>query len=177
MLQRTWGLSIPEIGLTFGLLMLFMAPMGLWIAGSWVDRLNRRSPAGSALVGTVVTAVIGIVATCMPIAPTVLLFWALFASLTFISGTAYPIATVILATVTPSRALGKVVALQGLVTGIFVAVIAPSLVPIIASFYTGPRALGFALSTVVGTYSLIALVAIASLIRPMHRWLAGDGDN
>jgi MFS family permease len=174
MLQRTWGLSIPQIGLTFGLLMLFLAPVGLWLTGAAMDRLNLRSPAGSAIVGLVVTAIIGVVATSMPIAPSPLLFWALFACLTLISGAAYPVTNVILSTITPSRALGKVFALQGLIAGILVAVVAPSLVPIVASLYSEPKALNFALSTLVGTYSFIALLAIAALIRPMHRWAAGD---
>jgi MFS family permease len=174
MLQRTWGLSIPQIGLTFGLLMLFLSPVGLWLAGAAMDRLNVRSPAGSAIVGLAVTAVIGVVATSMPIAPSPMLFWVLFACLTLISGTAYPVTSVILSTITPPRALGKVMALQGLITGILVAIVAPSLVPIVASIYSEPRSLNFALSTLVGAYSLIALLAIATLIRPMRAWTEGD---
>ena len=162
LLGRTWGLSPARIGLTFGVMMLVLAPAGLIIAGEAIDRLARRGRADPALVGIIATVIIWAAATCMPIAPTPGLFWGLFAALLLASGTAVPVASTIIAGITPSRAMGKMVALQGLISGFLSATVAPSLPPALAAglFHASRRALGDALSLAVFAYGGLALAAI-----------------
>ena len=97
----------------------------------------------------------------MPIAPSPVLFWSLLGVLLLASGTAMPVASTILAGITPSRAMGKIVALQGLITGFLSATLAPSLPPALAEtlFHNSRRALGEALSLSVFVYGALALVA------------------
>ncbi len=162
LLGRTWGLSPARIGLTFGVMMLVLAPIGLVVAGEAIDRLARRGRPDPAGVGIVATLIIWAAATAMPISPTPGLFWTLLGVLLLASGTAVPVASTILAGITPSRAMGKVVALQGLITGFLSATVAPSLPPAMAAalFHNSRRALGEALSLSVFVYGALALVAI-----------------
>ena len=148
--------------MAFGIMMLVLAPTGLAIAGVVIDRLarlGRPNPAGVGLVGTVI---IWAAATTMPIAPSPFLFWSLFGVLLLASGTAVPVASTILAGITPSRAMGKIVALQGLISGFLSATVAPSLPPILAAtlFHGSKRALGDALSLAVFVYGALALAAV-----------------
>ena len=161
LLGRTWGLGPAQIGLTFGIMMLVLAPLGLFIAGEAIDRLARRGRPDPAGVGIVATLIIWAAATAMPIAPSPVLFWSLLGVLLLASGTAMPVASTILAGITPSRAMGKIVALQGLITGFLSATLAPSLPPALAEtlFHNSRRALGEALSLSVFVYGALALVA------------------
>ena len=162
LLGRTWGLDPARIGLTFGIMMLVLAPLGLVIAGEAIDRLARRGRPDPAAVGIVATVIIWAAATAMPIAPSPVLFWSLLGVLLLASGTAVPVASTILAGITPSRAMGKIVALQGLISGFLSATLAPSLPPALAAglFHGSRRALGDALSLAVFVYGALALVAI-----------------
>ena len=170
LLGRTWGLSAARIGLTFGIMMLVLAPAGLVIVGEAIDRLARRGRPDAAGVGIVATLIIWAAATAMPLAPSPALFWTLLGVLLLASGAAMPVASTILAEITPSRAMGKIVALQGLITGFLSATLAPSLPPALAAglFHGSRRALGDSLSLAVFVYGALALVA-ALVVRSTHR--------
>jgi len=175
LLGRTWGLNPARIGLTFGVMMLVLAPLGLVVAGEAIDRLskhNRPDPAG---VGIIATLIIWAAATTMPIASSPTLFWILLGVLLLASGTVLPVASTILAAITPSRAMGKVVALQGLISGFLSATLAPSLPPALAAglFHGSKRQLGDALSMAVFAYGLLALGAIL-LVRAALRKAGQD---
>ncbi len=144
------------------------------IAGEAIDRLARRGRPDPAGVGIVATVIIWAAATAMPIAPSPGLFWTLLGVLLLASGTAVPVASTILAGITPSRAMGKVVALQGLISGFLSATIAPSLPPALAAslFHGSKRSLGDALSLTVFIYGLLALVAIVAIRRALRRPIA-----
>lgn len=162
LLGRTWGLDPARIGLTFGVMMLVLAPLGLVIAGETIDRLARHGRPDPAGVGVAATLIIWAAGTAMPVAPSPALFWTLLGVLLLASGTAVPVASTILAGITPSRAMGKVVALQGLISGFLSATLAPSLPPVLASglFHGSKRALGDALSIAAFAYGLAALATI-----------------
>lgn len=162
LIGRTWGLDPARIGLTFGVMMLVLAPTGLVIAGEVIDRLARSGRPNPAGVGVVVTVIIWVAGTAMPIAPTAVLFWTLFGVLLLASGTALPVASTIMAGITPSRAMGKIIALQGLITGFLSATVAPSLPPMLAAglFHGSKQALGDALSLAVFIYGALALAAV-----------------
>lgn len=162
LLGRTWGLDPAQIGLTFGVMMLLLAPVGLVVAGEVIDRLARLGRPDPAGVGIVATVIIAAAATTMPIAPSPALFWTLLAVLLLASGTAVPVASTIMAAITPSRAMGKMAALQGLISGFLSATLAPSLPPALAAglFHGARRSLGDALSLAVFVYGGLALGAI-----------------
>lgn len=173
LLGRTWGLDPVRIGLTFGIMMLILAPTGLVIAGAAIDRLARRGRPDAAGVEIVVTLIIWGAATIMPVAPSPALFWSLLGVLLLASGTAMPVASTILAGITPSRAMGKVVALQGLISGFLSAILAPSLPPALSAglFHGSKRALGDALSLAVFVYGALALLAVLMVRSAQRRGL------
>ena len=129
LLGRTWNLNPAEIGVTFGLMMLILSPIGLAVSGALIDRLARLGRPDAALIGIGVTVVIWIAASSMPVMPSPGLFWAMLAVLLLFSGTSLPVALTIMAEITPSRAMGKLTAVQGVITGLLSATLAPSIPP------------------------------------------------
>jgi MFS family permease len=174
MLGRTWHLSAMQIGLTFGVLMLVLSPLGLWISGVAIDKACKRRKDGAAIVGVVATLLIWFTGTLMPLATSPALFWCLLALLMLFSGTAFPVGSTLMAMLTPSRAMGKVIALQGLVAGVMAAVVAPSVVPAVSAtiFAHQPLAINYALATTVGAYGLLGTGAILLVLRTVQKWLA-----
>ncbi len=178
MLGRTWHLSAMQIGLTFGVLMLVLSPLGLWISGVMIDRVCKRRKDGAALVGVVATLLIWLAGTLMPLATSPALFWCLLALLMLFSGTAFPVGSTLMAMFTPSRAMGKVVALQGLVSGVMAAVVAPSVVPAVSAtlFAHSPRAINYALATTVGIYGLLSTASIFLVLQTTRKWLTTQSE-
>ncbi len=171
LLGRTWGLGPAQIGLTFGVMMLVLAPTGLLVVGQIIDRLASRGRPDAARVGIIATVIIWAAATTMPIAPSPALFWTLFGVLLLASGAAIPVASTILAGITPSRSMGKIVALQGLLSGFLSATVAPSLPPALAAtlFHGSKRSLGDALSLAVFIYGALALVSVLMVRAALRR--------
>ena len=75
--------------------------------------------------------------------------------------------------------MGKVIALQGLITGFHSATVAPSLPPALAAglFHGSKQALGEALSLAVFVYGALALVAILMVRKALGRQAAGADGN
>jgi MFS family permease len=178
MLGRVRHLSSMQIGLSFGSFMLICSPIGLWIAGVLIDRLSRTRKDGVVLVGIAITILTWIAGSLMPLVQPAWMFWSLFALLMLVSGTPFAVGSTLTAMITPSRAMGKIVALQGLVTGVMAAVVAPSVVPAIsATLYAGnPRGIAFALSTTVCLYGVLSTAAIFWLWHAVRKWTAAQQD-
>ena len=68
MIERLWHLSIRQIGLSLGLMMLVLPPIGLWTAGQAMDfAAARRGPRGPVLVGLIATALVAVAASAAPL--------------------------------------------------------------------------------------------------------------
>lgn len=166
MLGRVWHLSYAQIGVSMGVMMLLLPPLGLWGSGHIADSLTKRVGArGPALVGVFATVLVGVAATSAPLAPALPVFWVLIGALMLVSGTAFPVTATLTALITPAESIGKVVAVQLFLNGLIAAVVGPTVVAIVSdTFFSGPRALADALSLVSATYSVISLAGIAIVL-------------
>jgi MFS family permease len=167
MVGRSWGLSTAQIGLTVGLIMLCLPPIGLWIAGQLMDATAaRHGVRGPVTVGCVATVLVAVAASAAPLAPTLPAFWVLFAILMLVSGTVFPVVATVTASVTPEGSMGKITAVQFFLTGLIAPVLGPTIVAGASDlFFSGPGALARSLSTVCGIYSVISLLGLVMVLR------------
>jgi MFS family permease len=167
MIERLWHLSVKQIGLSLGLMMLLLPPLGLWTAGQAMDIAAARSgPRGPVLVGLIATALVAVAASAAPLSSSLPLFWVLIGALMLVSGTVFPIAATVTAIITPVASMGRVTALQLFLAGLVAAVIGPTAVAVVSdTFFTGPVALAHALSAVCCLYSVLSLAALVALFR------------
>jgi MFS transporter, Spinster family, sphingosine-1-phosphate transporter len=170
MIERLWHLSIREIGLSLGLMMLVLPPLGLWTAGQAMDfAAARRGPRGPVLVGLIATALVAVAASAAPLSSSLPLFWVLIGALMLVSGTVFPIAATVTAIITPVASMGRITALQLFLAGLVAAAIGPTAVAMVSdTVFTGPVALAHALSAVCGLYSILSLAALVMLFRAIR---------
>ena len=167
MLGRVWGLTPVEVGSTVGLAIVLLAPVGLAIGGWTVDwsakRNSQRGIIGISLFTVLALAGPGV---AMPLAPSLTVFWALFAVQILASGLPHMIANTMIASVTPSRAVGRVSAIQLFVHGIATSVLGPTVVAVISDrMFSGTHALAHALSLTAAVCGAAALIAWCALLR------------
>ena len=167
MIERLWHLSIQQIGLSLGLMMLVLPPIGLWTAGQAMDfAAARRGPRGPVLVGLIATALVAVAASAAPLSSSLPLFWVLIGALMLVSGTVFPIAATVTTIITPVASMGRITALQLFLAGLVAAVVGPTAVAVVSdTVFTGPVALAHALSAVCCLYSVLSLAALALLFR------------
>jgi len=167
MVGRLWGLSYAQIGLTLGLMMLCLPPVGLWIAGQLMDSAAaRHGVRGPVAVGCVATALVAVAASATPLAPSLPVFWVMFGALMLVSGTVFPIVATVTASVTPEGSMGKITAVQFFLTGLIAPVLGPTVVARVSDvFFDGRGALAHAMSAVCGLYSALSLLGLVLVLR------------
>jgi MFS transporter, Spinster family, sphingosine-1-phosphate transporter len=169
MVGRLWGLSYAQIGLTVGLMMLCLPPVGLWIAGHLMDSAAaRQGVRGPVAVGCCATILVAIAASATPLAPTLPAFWVAFGALMLVSGTVFPLVATVTASVTPQRSMGKITAVQFFLAGLVAPVLGPTVVASVSDvFFSGPWALARSMSVVCAVYSVISLLALVAVLRAL----------
>jgi MFS transporter, Spinster family, sphingosine-1-phosphate transporter len=168
-LMRVYDFTPMQVGFTFGTAIIIAAPIGAFLAGVVIDWANSSGrAAGLPLVGIVGTLLIGIPAIFAPLAPTPTIFWSMFGVQLLMSAVPFPVIATAIARATPSRLMGKVISLRIFIGGIIVSTVAPTLVAVIGdTLYGGdaggPRAIGYAISTVSAMAMAVALLACAAI--------------
>ncbi|WP_247384345.1 MFS transporter [Bradyrhizobium sp. 143] len=161
-LGRVWKIPAGEIGLTYGLIVLFLSTASQFIAGFLVDTVYRRwGLSAIPALGVVVSGLIFLPAVFVPAAGSIVSVWMLLAVFNLLAASLFTIGTSTIVHLSPGPAIGKITAVHFAWVGITGTAIAPTLVAIVAeSFFQG--ALGSALSTVGGT--LAALGGLSLLV-------------
>ena len=170
-LGRVWKIPAGEIGLTYGLIVLFLSTASQFIAGFLVDTVYRRFglPAIPAL-GVGISALIFLPAVLVPAAGSIVAVWMLLAVFNLLAASLFTIGTSTIVHLSPGAAIGKITAVHFAWVGITGTAIAPTLVAVVAEqFFQGT--LGSALSTVGG-----ALAAIGGLCLLVVYWQLRPGD-
>lgn len=177
MIGRSWHLSYAQIGTWVGLVMLTLPPIGLWTWGHLIDySAARMGIRGPVLVGLVATVLVGVAASAAPLAPTLRLFWMVFASLMLVAGTVFPINASVTASITPTESMGGISGLQFFAVGLVAAGLGPTIVAAVSeALFTGPRALADALSLTSFAYSMIGLAALGRVYQTIDRHRPANG--
>lgn len=157
-LGRTWKIPAGEIGLSFGLIVLFLSTASQFIAGFLVDITHRRFglPAVPVL-GAIICTMIFVPAVVIPLSPSLSLTWALLAAFNLLAASLFTIGTSMVVHLSPGAAIGKITGVHFAWVGITGSAVAPTLIAVLAeqAFDGGQGALGRALSGAGGALAII----------------------
>jgi MFS family permease len=171
LLGRVWHLSRPEIGFHYGLLFLLFSPTSQFLAGFLVDKLERIGVARAIPIFGIIVGILDFLpAIFAPIASSLAWTWVLVAIYTLLTTSFFTIGTAFVARLTPGNMVGKVASLHLFSVGICGTAIAPTLIAAVSDhFFSGPAALGHAMSIVCASLDVVAIVCYVILLRVMRR--------
>ena len=165
-LGRTWKIPAGEIGLVFGLIVLFLSTASQFIAGFLVDTVHRRfGLAAVPLLGVAVSAVIFIPSVLIPLGSSLTMTWAMLALFNLLAASLFTIGTSTIVHLSPPAAIGRITGVHFAWVGITGSAIAPTLVALLTDhvFEGAANPLGFALSTAGGTLAVIGGVSLLAV--------------
>lgn len=176
MIGRSYGLSLPQIGMQLGVLMLFLPPIGMFASGCGIDRAMKQGGVakvtGVAMCILLFYVVTGSGSPLMPVLPA---FWLLLATHLLSGGAVSAAGATMLASITPAPIMGKVASIQFFLNGLMAAAVGPVVVALVSdNLFEGPKALAYSLSLVVAVYSGIAGFALLLARRGLLRETAGE---
>jgi MFS family permease len=171
-MERLWHLSGAAIGVHLGLMVLVLSGLGVYSSGWLVDRFTRRGMRHAvAGVGTLVFAVLACVAAAIFRMPSAALTWSLIGLYILLVHIYFPFALLALSMVTPPSAMAAVSAVNFMLTGILGLSLGPLLVVFVSErLFSGPGALGHAISAVCAGLALLGGATYALLWSPLRRF-------
>lgn len=163
---RRWDVPVAQVGSILGLMMLFAAPVGLWVTGLMMDKLTKKSGRrGPVIVGVVTIFLVFLSASSAPIAPTPFWFYVLACAVFLVGGTGFAITGNLLSMVTPARNMGKTSAVQLFVYGIIGMGSGPAIVGAVSdNFFPGKGGIGPAMSICCAAFTLVSFLAMCTLL-------------
>ena len=170
MMVRVWKLTIPQIGMSLGLMMLFLPPIGLAVVGWLLDRSAKRWQArGPLYVGLGAIVLITIVTALAPAWPTLTGCWVLLGGVMLTSGACLPITNTVIASIAPPENLGRITGIQYIIYGIFAGATSATLIALVSDrIFSGDGAIAKALSLMCVIYGCISFTAVAITIRNLR---------
>jgi MFS family permease len=171
MMVRVWKLTIPQIGMTLGLMMLFGPPIGLAVVGWLMDKASRRWQArGPLYVGLAAIVLITVVTSLAPIWPTLSGCWVLLAGVMLTSGACLPITNTVVAAIAPPENLGRITGIQYIIYGIFAGAISATLIAVVSDrLFSGDAAIAKAITLMCVIYGTISFVAAVITVRNLRK--------
>jgi MFS family permease len=166
--QRTYGWNPGQIGLGFGLALIFFGTSGVFFAGWMSDRLARRghtdAPLTVAAFGFVGCGVFGALAPLMPNAAAAL---AMLAPALFLSMMPFPCAGAAIQMIVPNRARGQVTALYITITTLVGLSIGPIVVGLMTDHvFHEPADVRYSMAIVVGLAAPLMFVLLLAARKP-----------
>jgi MFS transporter, Spinster family, sphingosine-1-phosphate transporter len=170
MLLRVWGLTIPQVGMTLGLMMLTLPPIGLVVVGWLLDRSAKRWQArGPLYVGLGAIVLIATVTSLAPIWPSLSGVWFLLGCVMLTSGACLPITNTVIASIAPPENLGRITGIQYIIYGIFAGAISATLIALVGDgIFPEKAGIAKALSLMCVIYGTISFIAAAITIRNLR---------
>lgn len=165
--NRSYGMSVSNIGFSMAVILAIFPPAGVLASGFIIDRLvGRGRPDTPATVGVGLTLAVLLPILGMPLAPSIGWFWAFMAAFYFLAGMYLPVWQTLLARLAPASGSGKASALFAFIFALVGGGLAPVAVGLMADrLFTGPGALGqalaaWSLATVAGACAAVWLLKV-----------------
>jgi MFS family permease len=165
--NRSYGMSVSNIGFSMAVILAVFPPAGVLASGFVIDRLvGRGRPDTPATVGVALTLAVLVPILGMPLAPSIGWFWGFMAAFYFLAGMYLPVWQTLLARLAPASGSGKASALFAFIFALVGGGIAPVAVGAMADrLFGGPHALGQALAawslvTVAGACAAVWLLKV-----------------
>lgn len=175
MMVRVWHLTIPQIGMNLGLMMLTLPPIGLIVVGWFLDRAAKRWKArGPLYVGLGAIVLITMVTSLAPAWSSLSGVWFLLGCVMLTSGACLPITNTVIASIAPPENLGRITGIQYIIYGIFAGAISATLIALVSDrLFTGETAIAKALTLMCVVYGSVSFIAAAITIRNLRARAAG----
>jgi MFS family permease len=147
-LIRSHGWGAASVGLTYGLIMLTCAPLGMYCSGKIADHFTSRGCRDAALrISTVAVVLATPIAGIVPVLSNSTLVVILLAPMSFLLGFPSGLSNSTLGRITPNRLRGRIIALYTAVGTLLASGLGPSIVAAISDFaLKSPGSIGPALS-------------------------------
>jgi MFS family permease len=159
---RTWGWSIPEVGLYFGLVVLICGPVGTNLGGWFGDYLFARGYRDA-----MVRALLGCIAISVPcfmiapLMPSGALALLVFAPATIASAAASTTGNAALMIVTPNEMRAQISAVSLLVISIVGLIVGPTSVAMFTDFvFKDESALRYSMAIVPSGFGLLSFIVL-----------------
>lgn len=167
MLIARFGMTPAQIGAISGMLLLTAGPIGLFVAGSVIDRVNRRSGRGAQIIALAVAAIMLPCAVFHGLASTQAVFWFWQASLLLVATTYLLVTSSIVTRELPPAMVGRAIAIFLLLQGLLGVGLAPTLTALaIETVFSGSsQPIGHAMAAIHGLYAAVALAAAIVMFR------------
>jgi MFS family permease len=170
LLHRSYGWNSAQIGVTFGLIVLFCGTGGVFCAGWLSDRLALRGHLDAQLrvaaYGYLGCGVFGALAPLMPNAPAAL---AMLAPAIFFSNMPYSCAGTAIQLIIPNRARAQVTAVYVTFTTLVGLVVGPIVIGLMTDhIFRDPADVRYSLAIVVATAAPTMVVLILTALRPFR---------
>lgn len=174
LVARRFGMALPDIGYTYGLVKIVAAPAGLLLVGYAIDRLTV---AGRTLTGVgVATLAVTLVAfAAVPFAPTAGWTFAIKAVGLLFSGAYAAIGAVVVAQRTPAALVGKVTAIYLLFQSVLGTGLGPLLTGVLATSVLGGDPLAIGVAMLMSTLG-VGIPAMGALLI-LHRALVTQANS
>jgi MFS family permease len=174
--ERTWSVSVGQIGLVFGLINITMNTTSNFVAGWLLDVIHKRFGfAAVPMLGVAAYAIIFIPAVLIPQSPSVPVAWLLVACFNLLVAGLFTLGTATVVHLTPSAVTGKITGVHFAWVGITGSGVGPTLVALTADrgFGGGQEALGQAVSCVGGALAVTAGACLLMVSIKMRRAVPG----
>jgi MFS family permease len=159
---RTWGWSLPRIGLVYGVIIAVFGTLGILAGGYHADRSLRRGRADAKL-HTCLVGALGMLVASAPLAwaPTAMIAAGLLVPITFFHAFPYGAAAAAVQELTPNRMRAQVSALYLFVVNILGLGLGPTAVALLTDYvFRDDAAVRYSLSVVI----LVSLAFAVSLL-------------
>jgi MFS family permease len=176
--ERKFSMSPQQFGPIMGVLLLLCGPLGLWLAGAAIDRLQQRVKPGAPIVAIASAAALMLATVGIGQAPTFGAFLAIEALAMMSTTTFLVVTSTIVAQDAPANMVGKIMSIFLFAQGLA----GPALAPTIAAFMSdynfaqGSNALGNSISTIGACCGVVGLAMAILLYRTGARGRSAPSD-
>lgn len=173
-LGRAWGLSPAAIGKTIGMLGLVLFPLSAFIIGLLMDFIKQRWSRPDAPFWVAIGSCVLNLGPAMLVlhAPSITVMWIAYGMFLFLTTVGVQAACgYMLATVTPSRLMGKATSCYYLTNNMIAGTMAPTIVAMISQYgFEGPQSLINALTISYPIFVSLAVVILLIGTRLIKDW-------
>jgi len=167
LLISRFGLAPAQIGMIMGALLLTGGPLGLFIAGASIDRLNRTTGKGAERVALIAAIFIFPCAMLGALATSETVVWLAMGAFVLVSATYLLVTASIVTRELPPPVVGRGIALFLLAQGLLGVGVAPTLTALaVETIFAGSsQAIGHAMALMHGIYAVIGIFAALLLLK------------
>jgi MFS family permease len=173
--QRSYGWNPAQVGLSFGLIILFAGTSGVYFAGWLSDRLTRRGHLDAHLTAPAFGFIgCGVLGTLAPLMSNARVAQLLLAPAIFLSMMPYPCAGTAIQLIVPNRARAQVTAIYITLTTLIGLVLGPLLVGMMTDYvFRDPSDIRYSLAVVIGIAAPLMFALLLVARRPYRALRAG----